>query len=442
MRRRFLRRKRTLLLCSVPFLLAGGISVFHTFEREREIFLHHLKGSVEKQLAHATGLPVRLERLKVGLFQETALGDLSFGTPGHSPYLSIRHTRFRKGEKGIKIEFQGGKLYWKKMALHDLEGELSLMKRSSMQLQGTFPEGGRITLEAHTRNPLAWQGRVLLHDFQWGEGHFASSSTAAVLLGDTEFPSRRFKIKVHRSPVFLNNQLLGNIRGRFAVSYGNFFIEKFEGENILSFSGKMSLSSPYLADGRLQLFQLTREKIPNILKDAIPSGTPNRLEGELFLNGPLKKVHLSGHLGAYEGRIKDIDYQRFMSTFQGHWPVVTVESRIERKFPEESYLTVWGVADATQLGKKGFYKTLALEGADALVWEGVSLQTPSQETLVVGKGTPHSSVSLKTFLNQEAPVEKEEEEFELEYRLRKDKMLKMRLKGDEEFMGLERKLSF
>ena len=77
-----------------------------------------------------------------------------------------------------------------------------------------------------------------------------------------------------------------------------------------------------------------------------------------------------------------------------------------------------------------------------MVWKGVSFQNPTDETIVFGKGNQTTSVSLKAFLNQDPLVEIREEEFELEYKLREDKSLKMRLRGEEEFLGLEHHLNF
>ena len=435
----------------MPFLLAGGATAFRIFEREREIFVYHMHFLIEKKLSEASGLQVTLGKLGIGVFQETILENLSFARPGEKPFLTLLDCRFQREEKLAKVKFEKGKFSWKGVVLDNLEGRVILewsrsspspaMSLQKATLKGEFRKGGWVKVSLEKINPLVFKGEIVLQNLLWGQRRLSGMGEVVFFVCDSRPPWQDLKMKIAWHSLTLDDEPIETIVSRLTVSKRTFFIEKLQWGNILSLSGKIGLSSPYMTQGRLHFQHLGRGEIKRFLKKDDAGVPPQTMEGQIFLSGPLRKIHLRGNLTAHEGKIKETDYQKIMSTFYGHWPVVTVESRIEREFPKESSITVRGLVDLGELGKKGFYKTVALEGADAVVWKGVILQN-SKETVVFGKENQNSSVTFKTFLNQSLPQEKEEEEFELEYRLRNDKSFKMRFKGDEEFLGLERKTSF
>ena len=436
----------------MPFLLVGGVAAFRMFGEEREYFVHHMHDLVEKKLSASSGLQVRVGKLGMGFFQETVLEDLSFALPGERPFGILPVARFRKEGAVTKIKFEKGTVSWKGMILDHLEGRIVLEPddpflgpASSFQkglIQGEFRKGGWVKISLEKRNPLVLKGEVVLQNFLWGQKRLSGIGGVVLFIRDRRAPWKRPAIKMAWRHLTLDDKPIEAVLGCLSLEEKTLLIESLQWGNLFSFSGKVGLSSPCPVEGRLSFQNLRREDIQRFLKKDYPGTLPRFMEGQIFLSGPLKKIHLRGNLVAHEGRIKDTDYQKILSTFYGRWPVVTVESRIEREFPKESSATVRGLVDLGELGKKGFYKTVALEGADAMVWKGVVFKNPSEETLVLGKEGRNSSVTFKTFLNQVLPQEKEEEEFELEYRLQNDKSLKMRLKGDETFMGLERKTSF
>ncbi len=452
MRRRFLRKRATLLLCAVPLLLTGGMTAFKLFERERDIFIRDKHSFVEKQLGEASGLKVSLGKLGIGIFQDTVLENLSFALPDGTPFVRLSQARFRREEDAVKIKFEKGDLSWKGIVLKDLEGRIRLegLNRSlgptaflkKVEMEGEFQNGGRLKIFVEKRNPAVLKGEVFLQNFRWGERRLTGIGRIFFFIRDRMHPWKGVTVKVVWESLLLNGEPLESVFGRLSVVGETLSIEGLRWGEMATFSGKVGLSSPYPTEGRLHFQKIGHDVIKHFLKKEGLSIPPQSLEGQVFLNGPLRKIHLRGHLVAHRGRVKEIDYQNFISTFYGHWPVVTVESRIERELPKESSLTVRGLVDLGELGKKGFYKTTALEGADAMVWKGIVFQHPSQETVVLGKENQTTSVSMKSYLNQTLPQEKEEEEFELEYRLRSDKTFKMRFKGDEEFLGLEKKTTF
>ena len=452
MRRLLLRKKRTWVLFCTPFLLVGGVTTFRIFDRERELFVHEMHSTVEKRLSEASGFRVRLGKLGIGIFQETVLENLSFSLPEEKPFLIFPSARFQKEEKITQVKFEKGKLSWGGIALGNLGGRIligraspSLGPAASLQkafVEGEFRRGGWLKISLERVNPLVFKGKVVLQNFRWGERRLSGMGDMVFLVRDSQKPWKNLKLKTSWHHLTLDEEPMETIAGGFSVSERTLLADRLRWGDMFSFSGKVTMTPPYPAEGRLRFQRIGRETIRRFLNKEYSGTPPESMEGQIFLNGPLQKIHLRGNLIAYKGKVKETDYEKIISSFYGHWPVVTVESRIEREFPKESSATVRGLVDLGELGKKGFYKTVALEGTDAMVWKGLVFQSPSEETLVFGKENRNTSITFTTFLNQALPQEKEKEEFELEYKLRNDKSLKMRFKGDEEFLGLERKTSF
>lgn len=451
MRRRLIQKKRTVLLCTLPFLVVGGMTLFRMLAAEREVFLQKVHLFVEQKLSETTGLEVSLGTVRFLTFHDFFVEDLALRLPDGTGSLVLPRAHLHQSKESLKLSFKNGEFFWKGFHLTNLKGEgllggaplgegpVALLKK--VKVEGTFSEKGKVRFSMTRKNLLTFEGNLHIADFRWGERRVSGFGKFFFFIRERKDPWRNGKIKMAWRGLYLQERPLENLFGRFSFTEENFFVERLRWGEALTLSGRTKRLFPHETAARLRFVRLHRKQMEHFVQNPSEKKIPRLIEGELFFRGPLRKAHVSGHLVAHEGRMKDIDYERFHSTFRGQWPVVTIESRIERIFPEESSMTILGLVDLGELGKKGFYKTLSLEEADAVVWKGISLQIPSREAVVFGKGNQKSSVSLKTFLNQE-PLREEAEEFELEYKLRETKRFKMRFKGEEEFLGVEHKLDF
>ena len=209
--------------------------------------------------------------------------------------------------------------------------------------------------------------------------------------------------------------------------------------------GKVNLEAPNdleiiaLLDGtKLEdLMSFWGESVKNVV-----SGT---VKGRLEIDGPLDTCVSRGHITARGGHIGDVYYENAVIHLTGKGPMVTVgDSRIYR---ETGYLLLNGELDFSQLGKRNIFEDIVIKTDDqSIVWEGWDI---SKETVT-------DTVNLKKRIGEEleigfvAPVEptdelKEEEPegaFEMRYKLKESDSLKMQIRQEEEFLGVEHKIKF
>ena len=209
--------------------------------------------------------------------------------------------------------------------------------------------------------------------------------------------------------------------------------------------GKVNLEAPNdleiiaLLDGtKLEdLMSFWGESVKNVV-----SGT---VKGRLEIDGPLDTCVSRGHITARGGHIGDVYYENAVIHLTGKGPMVMVgDSRIYR---ETGYLLLDGELDFSQLGKRNIFEDIIIKTDDqSIVWEGWDI---SKETVT-------DTVNLKKRIGEEleigfvAPVEpadelKEEEPegaFEMRYKLKESDSLKIQIREEEEFLGVEHKIKF
>ena len=452
MRRRFLKRKKRNFVIGLLLVSLLSLPAYRILEKEKSVFLEDMKLLLEERLSRSLGLTVHFGGFRATLFHGMVFEKVVFQVPNGRPLFQIEKVKIRKNRSALVANIAGGEIFWRGIYLHHLKGRIFLTPDrferlgpsallEKVILDGIMGDGHRVKFSLERRNPLVFEGSSVFRDLPWGRWRFSGTASTLFLIRDRARPWQDVKVKLKTRHLFVNEEPLGNVAGNFSWSGRKLLIDYFNWENALFLSGTVWLSHPYPTESKLR-FHLDVNHLHRILRTLDSKELPRRTEGEIFLSGPIGKVHLRGHVVAEEGKIKEMAYQRLASSFHGNWPIVPVESRIERSFPEGSYVAVRGLVDMNLLGKKGFYKNMTLEGADAVTWSGLSLQAPGDETLVLGKSNKTTSVSLKTFLDKGFSNEDNQGEFELEYKLRKQKSLKLRMKGEEEFLGLENKLSF
>jgi len=430
--------------------MVGGVSVVRMFEHQREYFLREIHTFIEKRLSETLGVEFSLGNLYLRTLQEAVLEDVSFQIPQEKASLFIQRVHLKRHKKGITLILKGGEAVWKEYALQNVTGKIEFVQSldgSSFSLkEGAFTGEGKnqnsIEFRINKRNPLAYQAKINVQNFHWVQKRFSGEGTFLLLAKEQHHPWRHLKVKMEWNPVTLGEEIdLSDVHGHFTIHENYLFSEEVHWGELLSYTGETKLSYPFRTEGKLRIPHFDRETLSLFLENT--SLSPEWFGGRFTLSGSLPRIRIHGHLVAHEGEIEDVDYKQVMNVFHGNWPVITVDSRIERKFPEDSYINIRGLLDMNQFGQKDFYKLEEIEGIEGpLVWKGISLENPSEETVIFGKENYTTEVRLKTYLNQNLPAEEESEELDLKYRILNDKNLRMRLRGTEEFWGLEHQINF
>jgi len=209
--------------------------------------------------------------------------------------------------------------------------------------------------------------------------------------------------------------------------------------------GKVNLEAPNDLEIIALLDGTKLEDLMSFWVESIQNVVSGTVKGRLEVDGPLDTCVSRGHITARNGHIGDVFYENAVIHLTGKGPMVMVgDSRIYR---ESGYLLLDGEIDFSQLGKRNILEDIVIKTDDqSIVWEGWD----------ISKETATDTVNLKKRIGEEleigfvAPVEPEDElkeeesegAFEMRYKLKESDSLKMQIREEEEFLGVEHKIKF
>jgi len=180
-----------------------------------------------------------------------------------------------------------------------------------------------------------------------------------------------------------------------------------------------------------------------------PSGAENLLagtvKGRLEIEGPLNNPVSRGQITSRDGRIGDVYFENAVIHLLGKGPLITIgDSRIYR---ETGYLLLNGEIDLRKFGKRNLFENIVIKTDDqSIVWEGwdITKESAGDEVNLKKKISEDWEVGFTAPLeSDDTSWEKDEEsEVELRYKIRDNESLKMQIKEEEEFLGVEHKIKF
>lgn len=169
-----------------------------------------------------------------------------------------------------------------------------------------------------------------------------------------------------------------------------------------------------------------------------------RIEGYLKICGPVSAPEIDFRLRSENGRIGSFEYDWARINFGGIWPIIqSVDSAFKRG---KGCYFLEGEADLRKLGSSDVLDSLKL-AADrrTMVWKGWDISREgSGAELKIGKDVGDEfRVSFKTLMaDADGENSENEGEMELAYRLGGRRALKLKLKREEEVVGIEHKIKF
>ncbi len=326
--------------------------------------------------------------------------------------------------------------------LSPIEGTLQ-WTQDCMTLQ-LNPGQGQARFEMKLKIP--YQGRLCLDHVEF---------LGLPIIGEIEFKAGDDPKK----GVFSATHLLINyypatlFSGQYEIRNERLFLSPLEVENFYTLSGSIGLKPPYELDLNIQMKPTPVQQlffVSELANSGVISGT---VKGDVSLQGPWDRVNIKGSIEAENGHLGKNQNLRFSYLFfhlEGNWPLLTVTDA--RLYREEGMLLATGQVDLSQLGKGNPIEKIKLySDKETLFWKGWDIQTKrrsenEEKTFRVGKSINRGMrLSFKGFIDDEIEMQKagaDLKELELEYRFRGNKSIKMQIKGNEEFLGLENRVKF
>ena len=239
----------------------------------------------------------------------------------------------------------------------------------------------------------------------------------------------------------LNYKPFRELEGSYVLDDGVLEITSLALEDVGALSGSVSLSHPFVADLTLRIDGLDMRDLLVFAKDAKEDAMSGRIEGELKVTGPLTLPDIKGRFVVTDGNLGEIEYRSMVVNLEGKGSLIAVkDSRIHQ---EEGSLSLEGVIN---LAKANVYEDVVVKSEkDRIIWQGWDITKPEYAAeLRMQKAVGEDfRIDFKTYLNDElAFANPKGEETSLEYGLTIGERVKMYLKGDEEFLGLEHRLRF
>jgi len=210
--------------------------------------------------------------------------------------------------------------------------------------------------------------------------------------------------------------------------------------------GKIELIEPHNIELVALLDGTKLDELVSYIGENIASVISGTVNGKLEVEGTLANPTSKGHRTARVGKIGDIYYENAVIHLLGKGPMITIgDSRI---YKETGYLLLGGELDLRKLGKRNIFEDMVVKTDDqTIVWEGwditrepagdqVSLKKKVNEDVEVGFKAPLAEG------DRDWQESNNKGEIELQYKIKGNQNLKMQLKGEEEFLGVERKIKF
>lgn len=234
----------------------------------------------------------------------------------------------------------------------------------------------------------------------------------------------------------------------FQIFEKSFTLNSLKFGNSYEIAGNIGLSEPYPVDLSLTI---TRAKASDLLifaKNKIEKETvTGQFNGRFEVNGPLNDLETKGHLESRDGNIGTIKYETANINFKGRGSVIYLDSSRVFLAQEGKYLALDGFIDLAKIGSGDLLQDLKIYSDEkTILWSGWDITKRPEETkLSFQKEVGNEfKVGFSTFINDEIEddFKADKDAVELQYNISQNRSLKLKLKENEEIIGMEHKFEF
>lgn len=315
----------------------------------------------------------------------------------------------------------------------DIKGNATAMgEMSKLGISGDFSKLPYFTLSINA-NHLKLMGFDLLSNYTInGKLDYGSERKFESVTGDFS-----------TSGSIINYNPIREIKGAYEIKDGKLKLNGVNYGDVAFASGSVAFSGKNDVDIHLKFKGAQLAGLTDLMteKDML-SGLAF---GDIFIRGELgKEMRIEGQLEFLDGNISFVRYNSAKLTLKGKGSILEfIDSKV---YTDEGTLMLEGTLDLADLGTSRIFRNIEIKSdPSTVVWAGINvIKTPSGEEYVTGANLNEQfRVNFKTYEAQQTDRQSpKQDEVQLEYSLGKPGNLKVKMREDDEFVGVEHKVRF
>lgn len=244
--------------------------------------------------------------------------------------------------------------------------------------------------------------------------------------------------------IIINSNQLMPVNASFKVTGDELEIRSLCLGRAYRLKGKIGLNPPFKTDLRLNIERADIKDLVMLAKTKRSGIALGLMNGVFYVKGELFNLYSNGILESRNGRMGRIDYDVATIRVEGFGPIINIVDSKARW--GKSLLAIEGYIDLRNLEKGNLFEGLRIKSdMKTIVWDGWDINQKGKDELSMSKDiSDRMRVGFKAFAREPLTPYKDGDsldEMSLEYKIGVEH-LKMRLKENEEFFGIEHSVKF
>lgn len=231
-------------------------------------------------------------------------------------------------------------------------------------------------------------------------------------------------------------------KGAYEFADSKIKLQGFNYGDVIFANGFVSLTPPYEMDINVKFKGVQLAGLADItLEKGMISGL---VFGEIRACGEPGNLKIEGQMDFMNGNIGMVKYTSARICLKGN--AKTLEFFNSKVYTEDEVFTLDGRMDMKDIGTSKVFRNVVIRSDPSrIVWAGAGVtRIPGGEETVSGRDINEQfRINFKTYSSQQAKdALSRQDEMELEYSLGKPGNLKLRMKENDDFFGVEQKVKF
>lgn len=243
----------------------------------------------------------------------------------------------------------------------------------------------------------------------------------------------------------LNERPFPELSSFFEIKDKELHIFSFTLGDSYDLRGVANLEKPYKLDLSLNFYQAALNELVAHFTLSGPPDFSGLVNGFIRITGELPRPWVEGYIEAGKGHVGKLDFVSTEINLKGRYPrIELVDSHIWRE--ETSFILEGGMDFSTQeIGPVNFVD-IDLIPDKSLVWQGWGVSRGAQDQFHASKNIADDiRITFDSLIETDNRSDFGSDytnELGLEYNFHGDKAIKLRIRGDEEILGIERRMRF